>query len=114
MNDEQDKELRRIFAQQRRYDHENAPAWRPELLNRPVVRQHGSIRWIPAAFATACIVVVASFLAAPTTQPVRLSELPPLFDSPSAELFAHVEPPLLAFEAPSDVLLPQHLNHSIP
>lgn len=114
MNDEQDNDLRGIFAQQRCCDHENAPAWRPELLNRPVVRQHGSIRWLPAAFATACVVAVAVFLAAPTTQPVRLSELPPLFDSPSAELFAHVEPPLLAFEAPSDFLLPHHLNPSIP
>lgn len=114
MNDEQDNDLRRIFAQQRHCDHENAPAWRPELLNRPVARQHVSIRWMPAAFATACIVAVAVFLAAPTTEPTQLSELPPLFDSPSTELFAHVEPPLLAFEAPSDFLLLQHLNHSIP
>ena len=44
-----------------------------------------------------------------------LSEaLPPLFDSPPGELFASLEPPLLAFEAPSDILLTTHLNPNIP
>lgn len=62
-------------------------------------------------FATACVVALAVFLADSPSKPPQLSELPPLFDSPPAELFASADPPLLAFEAPSDFLLPDHLNH---
>ncbi len=69
---------------------------------------------MPAAFATACVVALALFLADSPLEPVQLSELPPLFDSPTAKLFADIDPPLLAFEAPSDFLLPSHLNLTIP
>jgi hypothetical protein len=111
MNDEHDQDLRAIFAQQRRCDHEEAPAWRDEWLRMPAGRARVAIRWIPVSFATACI-AFAAVLLTPTPQPEpQLSELPPLFDAPPAELFASVGPPLFAFESPSDFLFPDHLNH---
>lgn len=110
MNDEHDSDLRAVFARQRGEDHENAPAWRPEWLNRPVDRPRVSVRWVPASFAAVCVVVLTVFLPRYSPQPAELSDLPPLFDSPPAELFASVTPPLFAFESPSDFLLPSHLN----
>jgi hypothetical protein len=50
----------------------------------------------------------------PRHEPTLSEALPPLFDSAPGELFASVEPALLTFEAPSDFLLPDHLNASIP
>ena len=114
MNEEHDHDLPAIFAQQRREDREHAPAWRPELLNRPVSRQRGAIRWRPIAFATACVAITAVLVMRSPKPAPQLSELPPLFDAPPGELFASTHPPLLAFEAPSDFLLSDHLNHHIP
>jgi hypothetical protein len=111
MNDEHDQDLHALFAQQRHRDHEDAPAWRDEHLSAPSRRPRASIRWISVSFATACIALAAVFVMQPPQAEPRLSELPPLFDAPDAELFAEVGPPLLAFEAPSDFLLPTHLNH---
>ena len=111
MNDEHDPDLRALFAQQRRCDHEDAPTWRDERLSAPARRPRAAIRWIPVSLATACIALAAVFVMQPTQAKPRLSELPPLFDAPDADLFAEVEPQLLAFEAPSDFLLPAHLNH---
>ncbi len=69
---------------------------------------------MPAALATACVIVAVFFVAAPKHE-ARLSEaLPPLLDSTPGELFASLEPPLLTFEAPSDFLLPPELNSHIP
>lgn len=111
MNDEHDQDLRVLFAQQRRCDHEDAPAWRDEVLRMPARGPRASIRWISVSFATACIALAAVFVMQPPQAEPRLSELPPLFDAPEAELFAEVGPPILAFKAPSDFLLPTHLNH---
>ncbi len=109
-----DNDLHSIFAQQRQCDHENAPVWRPELLNRPLKPQSQSLRWLPVSLATACVIAMAWFIAeSPLTQP-QLSELPPLLDSPPGELFASLEPSFTAFDAPSDFLLPPHLNLHIP
>ncbi len=108
-------DLLEIFSHARRRDREEAPAWRPELLERPVERRVTPLRWIPAALVAASVIVVAVFFThAPVHEP-RLSEaLPPLFESPPGELFASMEPSLMSFETPSDFLLPDHLNPYIP
>lgn len=115
MNDEHENDLRERFARQRRCDHENAPAWRAELLHAPVRRPHGaSWRWIPLSLATACVALAALLIShRPGTEP-SLSNLPPLFDSRDGELFAGLDPAFPAFEAPSDFLLPTHLNLHLP
>jgi hypothetical protein len=109
-----DNDLRSIFARQRQCDHENAPAWRPELLNRPLKPQRSSLRWLPVSLATACVIAMALFFADSPKHDAKLSELPPLLDSPPGELFASLEPAFSAFDAPSDFLLPTHLNLHIP
>lgn len=115
MNPLPDDDLRAIFAQQRRCDHEDAPAWRGELLRMPVQRQRAPLRWIPVALATACIALAALFFTHTPQPEPKLSEvLPPLFDEPSTPLFASLEPSFTTFETPSDFLLPTHLNLHIP
>lgn len=109
-----DNDLHSIFARQRQRDHENAPTWRPELLNRPLKPQRHSLRWLPVSLATACVIAMALFIAeSPQAQP-QLSDLPPLLDSSPGELFASLEPSFTAFDAPSDFLLPTHINLHIP
>lgn len=110
MNDEHNNDLRAIFAQQRHEDRGDAPVWRPEWLNRPVERPRVSVRWMPVSLATACVAVVAAWFMHSSNTAPQLSDLPPLFDAPPAELFTNLDPPLFAFEAPSDFLLPSHLN----
>ena len=111
MNDEHDQDLRALFTQQCRCDHEDAPAWRDEVLRMPARRPRVAIRWISVSFATACIALAAVLLTSVPEPEPQLSELPPLFDAQPAELFASVGPPLFAFESPSDFLFPDHLNH---
>ena len=115
MKPNSDDDLCAVFAHARRCDHEDAPAWRPELLDAPRQRPRAVLRWVPVSLVTACVVVLVVFLAVPTQHQLPLSEaLPPLFDSPPGELFASLEPPLLAFEAPSDIFFTSHLNPNIP
>ena len=116
MNPKSDDDLLEIFAQARRRDHEDAPAWRPELLDRPMQRPSHAWRWVPAALGVASVVVLTVFLThLPQPHEPSLSEaLPPLFDSPPGELFASLDPPLLEIESPSDFLLTDHFNLSIP
>lgn len=115
MNLPPDDDLRAIFAHQRRRDHEDAPAWRDELLRAPMQCRRASLRWLPVALATACIVFAALFFTQTPQPEPKLSEvLPPLFDAPPAELFASLEPSFTTFEAPSDFLLPPHLTNHIP
>lgn len=115
MNPPPDDDLRATFAHQRRCDHDDAPAWREELLHAPMQRQRTSLRWVPMALATACIVFAALFFTHTPQPEPKLSEvLPPLFDEPSTPLFASLEPSFTMFEAPSDFLLPTHLNIHIP
>lgn len=71
-------------------------------------------RWLPVSLATACIITLALFLADALKPDAKLSELPPLLDTPPGELFASLEPSFTTFEAPSDFLLPTHLNLHIP
>ena len=112
MKPKSDDDLLEIFAHARQCDLEDAPAWRPELLSAPRPRSAFAWRW---ALATACVVVLAVFFTHMPRHERRLSEaLPPLLDSPPGELFASVEPPLLAFEAPSDFLLTSQLNRPNP
>jgi len=115
MNPKSDSDLRTLFAQQRQADHENAPAWQPERLNRPAHRPRPVRRWTPATLAATGVIVLAVFLTEGPPHERPLSDaLPPLLDSPPGELFASLEPELLTFEAPSDFLLPPHLNPSFP
>lgn len=71
-------------------------------------------RWLPVSLAAACIITLALFLADAPKHDAKLSELPPLLDTPPGELFASLEPSFTTFEAPSDFLLPTHLNLHIP
>lgn len=112
-----DDDLRARFEHARRCDREDAPAWRLELLEpRPARRSSAFFRqWSLAALAAACAIVLAVFLGGTSTQEPSLSEaLPPLFDAPAGELFASLEPSPLSFEAPSDFLLTDHFNLSLP
>lgn len=112
-----DDDLRVRFEHARRCDHEDAPAWRPELLEqRPVARRSSVLwSWHPAALAAACLILLAVFLGVSMHDEPKLSEaLPPLFEAPAGELFASLEPSPLAFEAPSDFLLTDHFTLSIP
>lgn len=112
-----DDDLRARFEHARRCDREDAPAWRPELLEqRPAVRRSNAlIRWSPAALAAACVILLAVFLGGAVHDEPKLSEaLPPLFETPSGELFASLETSPLAFEAPSDFLLTDHFTFFIP
>lgn len=111
MNPKSDDDLLAIFAHARRSDREDAPAWRPELLERPMQRPATSLRWIPAALVAASVIVVAVvFTSMPQHEPSLSEVLPPLFESQPGELFASMEPSLMSFESPSDFLLPDHLN----
>lgn len=114
MSDEHDNDLRAFFARQRRLDHEDAPVWRGEWLNRPISRSRASVRWIPASLATACIAISAAWFMHSSKATPQLSDLPPLFDAPPAELFAGVRPSFIELQAPSDFLLPDHLQSHIP
>lgn len=112
MNPPSEDDLIEIFAHARRCHREEAPAWRAELLERPMRRPRPVLRW--ALVTTSVVVLAVVFTQLPQHEP-RLSEaLPPLLDSPPGELFASVEPALLSFEAPSDFLLTSQLNPSRP
>lgn len=111
---ESDADLRALFAQQRRGEHADAPVWRDECLRATRKPQRASGRWMmPAVLVAACLALAGVLV--PLLQPEaplqpRLSEiLPPLFDAPSAELFADVGPAFTLLESPSDFLLPDHL-----
>jgi hypothetical protein len=83
-------------------------------LNRPLKRDTRSLRWLPVSLATACVIAMALFLADSPKPDAKLSELPPLLDLPPGELFAVSNLRFTAFDAPSDFLLPPHLNLHIP
>ncbi|WP_395753091.1 hypothetical protein [Prosthecobacter sp.] len=117
MKPDSDNDLLEVFAHARRCDREDAPAWRPELLNAPGPVRRRSVlrRWIVPALEVACVIVVALLLDDGPRQERPLSEaLPPLLESQPGELFASLEPSLLTFEAPSDFLFDSHLNPHIP
>ena len=109
MNEANDHDLHGHFLKQRQCDREHAPAWRPELLNRPTQPRRSVMRWLPWSLATACVIAMAVFMADSSQQTPKLSDLPPLLDSPPGELFASLSPSFPAFEAPSDFLLPTQL-----
>ena len=112
-----DDDLRARFAHARRCDREDAPAWHPELLQQRPARRSPTLfrQWSLPALAAACAIVLAIFLGGPMYQEPKLSEaLPPLFEAPAGELFASLEPSPLSFKAPSDFLLTDHFNLSIP
>lgn len=111
MNPKSDDDLLAIFARARQCDHENAPAWRPAVVENRMPRPSSVLRWVPAALVTACVIMLAVFLMhTPQREPLLSEALPPLFESQPGELFARVEPSLLTFEAPSDFLLPDPIS----
>ena len=115
MTDDHDSDLRAHFTLQRRSDHEAAPAWRPEVLERPVQNRTAPLRWpLFAGMATACVIVAALvFTDSPPPAP-QLSDLPPLLDFPPGELFADIAPSFIEFAAPSDFLLPEPIHLLLP
>jgi anti-sigma-K factor RskA len=118
MNPNLDDDLRARFEHARCCDRDDAPAWRPELLEQHQARRpsFGLWRW-PAALAAACVIVLVVFLGGSLNQEPKLSEaLPPLFEAPAGELFASLEPShsLMSFEAPSDFLLTDSFHLSLP
>lgn len=112
-----DDDLRTRFEHARRCDRDDAPAWRPELLEQRPPRRSPSIlrKWSLPALAAACVMVLAVFLGGTPRHEPSLSEaLPPLFDSAPGELFASLESSSLSFEAPSDFLLTDRFYLTIP
>ena len=115
MTDDHDSDLRAHFTLQRRSDHEAVPAWRSEVLERPVQNRTAPLRWpLLAGMATACVIVAALvFTDSPQPAP-RVSDLPPLLDFPPGVLFADIAPSFIEFSAPSDFLLPQPIQPLLP
>lgn len=110
-----DDDLLEIFSHARRCDREEAPAWRPDLLEGPRRRPQFTLRWALAGLVAACVIVLLVFFTdAPRKEPTLSEVLPPLLDSPPGELFAREEFSLLTFEAPSDFLLTEPLNLNLP
>lgn len=115
MTDDHDSELRAHFARQRRGDHEAAPAWRPELLERPARTRRLRSRWpLLTLTATACVIVAALFVTESPPSAPSLSDLPPLLEFPPGELFADLGPSFIEFAAPSDFLLPRPIHPILP
>lgn len=110
-----DDDLRALFAHTRRCDREDAPAWRPQLLESPRERPPTVQRWLPTGLVAASVIaLVVFFTHVPQHEPSLSEALPPLLNSTPGELFADVKPSLLAFEAPSDFLLTDPLNPMQP
>ncbi|MBN8421054.1 MAG: hypothetical protein J0L73_19205 [Verrucomicrobia bacterium] len=110
-----DDDLIEVFSHARRCDREEAPAWRPELLEGPRRRPQFALCWALAGLVAASVIVLPVFFTdAPRKEPTLSEVLPPLLDSPPGELFASQESSLLTFEAPSDFLLTEPLNLDFP
>jgi hypothetical protein len=115
MTDDHDSDLRARFSRQRRCDHESAPAWRPEVLGRPLKNRTAPLRWSLIAGMAASCVIAAALVVMDSPPPVpRLSDFPPLLDFPSGELFADLEPSFIEFATPSDFLLPDRIHPLLP
>lgn len=91
-----DREIARLFEEQRRADQTSAPAFRQLLARRPARGARGGrwIRWPALAAVTAAVVVAAVLL---------LRQRPPSSDQ-GPELFASATM-LAAWKAPTDSLL---------
>jgi len=110
-----DSALRARFARQRDSDHQHAPAWRPELLERPAQPRHAPPQWrLFAAATTACVIFAVILITGSTPPAPLLSDLPPLLHSAPGELFADLAPSFIEFRPPSDFLLPNHIQTSLP
>ncbi|HEY1049139.1 MAG TPA: hypothetical protein VGE39_05265 [Prosthecobacter sp.] len=111
-----DNDLRAAFAQQRRADHTDAPAWRGEWLHAPasVSKPAPARRWLPLGLGTACVALAAVvWMPLPQSQPKLSTALPPLFEPVPGELFADLGPSFTVQESPSDFLLPDRLHSNL-
>lgn len=109
-----DDDLLEIFAHARRCDREDAPAWRPELLESPRRRPvFVPRRALTGLVAASVIVLLVLITGGPQKAPALSEVLPPLLDSPPGELFASEDSSLLSFEAPSDFLLTEPLSFNL-
>lgn len=112
MNPENDHDLRLRFAALRRADREEAPAWKPKHLRQsqlPAPRFHLP-RWsIITSAATTCLLFSLAMIHRNERSDLTKA-LPVLFETPAEPLFASLED----FSAPSDFLLPTHLNIYLP
>lgn len=113
-----DHDLREAFAHQRRSDHEQAPAWNPDLLRVPAKRKTKRMAlWLPiTATAAACALVSLVWLrdeAKPSPAPNLAEALPELFAPDGEPLFASLDSNSVS-AMPSDSLLPAYLNIQLP
>jgi len=104
-----DHDLREHFAQQRRSDHEHAPAWNPRHLELPAKRAAWHLPlWLPIT-AAACVLLSFVWLrdVAPTADLTAV--MPEFFATNGDPLFASLTP-----STPSDSFLPIHLTIQLP
>lgn len=115
MNPDHDHDLREPFARQRRSDHEQAPAWNPDLLRAPArpVRRHMPV-WLPiSATAAACALLSFVWLRDDAQPSADLAHsLPELFTTQGEPLFASLD--TVSSATPSDSFLPIHLTIQLP
>ena len=113
---EDDSDLRAFFAEQRRADRADTPAWNPDLLQRRTRRPRSFPLVRPGLAAAACVLTLLLWgPGRPGSRPAEKPrlDLPPLFSTtePATPLFASLVPPR---SWPSDSLKPDHLNLIIP
>ena len=70
-----------------------------------------NLRLLALPACTAALLLLATWLALPAPAPRLVEALPVLLDSPAAPFFAGLEPDTAA---PSDFLLPSHLQIELP
>jgi hypothetical protein len=115
MTEDRDSDLRTRFSRQRHCDHGAAPAWRPEVLERPVQNRTAPLRWsLFAGMAAACVTAAALVFSDSPPPAPRLGDLPPLLDFSPGELFADLGPSFIEFAAPSDFLLTEPTHPLLP
>lgn len=111
-----DRDLRDAFAQQRRSDHEQAPAWNPEVLRAPSKKETRRLpMWLPiTAAAAACALLSLVWLRdeVKTSPAPDLAALPEFFAPQGEPLFASLDTASSAM--PSDSLLPVYLTIQLP
>lgn len=111
-----DHDLLEQFVHQRRSDHEQAPAWNPDLLcspARPPASPRRMPAWLPiSATAVACALLSVVWLRNDSKPSADLaSALPELFTTQGAPLFASLDS---SAATPSDSFLPVHLTIQLP
>jgi len=115
MNDP-DADLRAAFAQQRRADHDLAPAWNPKALHKQLAHKDTSVHWLRLLVpALACVLFAFVWFTQhkPVQREASLADALPVLlssQSPAAPLFASLDIAVSRDSWPSDFLTPDHFN----